>query len=86
VSGSSVPFRVVGREPLLDAIYNGAWKVGCSGCVFELICKLRDELVTPSCPRVAGVRVRYGLGLNALGGISEVTPLLILIRLLHQHS
>jgi hypothetical protein len=54
----------VGQEPFLDAIYNGASKVGYSGCVFEV----SDELVTPSCPRVVAleVQVRYGLGLYIL--------------------
>jgi hypothetical protein len=34
--------------------------------------KLSDELVTPLCPRVAEVQVRYGFGLNALrAGISR---------------
>jgi hypothetical protein len=41
--------RVVGQELLLDAFYNTASKVGCSGCVSEVLCKLSDELVTPSC-------------------------------------
>jgi hypothetical protein len=62
----------VGQEPLLDTIYNGAPKVGCSGCVFGVLRKLGDELVTLSCPRVAEVQVRYGLRLNALqAGISR---------------
>jgi hypothetical protein len=46
--------RVVGQEPLQDAVYNGASKVGCcSGCVFQVLRKLSGELVTPSCPKVA---------------------------------
>ena len=49
--------RVVGQEPLPDAFDNGTSKVGCSGCVFEVLCKLSDELVTPSCPRVAELSV-----------------------------
>jgi hypothetical protein len=64
--------RVVGQEPLLDAFYNGASKVGCSGCVFEVLRKLSVESVAPSCPRVAEVQVSYGLGLNAFrAGISR---------------
>jgi hypothetical protein len=38
--------------------------LGCSGSVFEVPRKLSDELVTPSCPRVAEIQVRCGLGLN----------------------
>jgi hypothetical protein len=38
-------FRVVGQEPLLDAFDSDASKVGCSGYVFEVLCKLSDELV-----------------------------------------
>jgi hypothetical protein len=58
----------VGQEPFLDAIYNGASKVGYSGCVFEVLRKLSDELVTPKCPRVVAleVQVRYDLGLYIL--------------------
>jgi hypothetical protein len=59
------PSWVVGQELLLDAFYTGASKVGCSGCVFELVRKLSDELVTPTCPRVAEVQVGYSLGRNA---------------------
>jgi hypothetical protein len=50
--------RVVGQEPFLDALYNGASKVGCSGCVFEVFRKLSQELVPPVCPRVAEVQMR----------------------------
>jgi hypothetical protein len=65
VVGSGLSFvRVAGQEPFLDVLYYGASEFGCSGCVFEVLRKLSDELVTPSCPRV--VQVRYGLGLNAL--------------------
>jgi hypothetical protein len=57
--------RVVGQGPLLDAFDNGASKVGYSGCVFEVLCRMSDELVEPSCPRVAEVQMRYGLELSA---------------------
>jgi hypothetical protein len=52
--------RVVGQKLFLDTHYNGASKVGCSGCVFEVLRKLSDELGPPSCPRVAEVQMRYG--------------------------
>jgi hypothetical protein len=53
-------------------LLNVASKVGCSGCVFEVLRELSDELVTPSCSRVVEVKVRYGLGLTALpAGISR---------------
>jgi hypothetical protein len=35
---------VVGQEPFLDALYNGASKLGFSRCVFEVLRKLSDEL------------------------------------------
>jgi hypothetical protein len=64
--------RVVGQKPFLDTHYNGASKVGCSGCVFEVLRKLSDELGPPSCSRVAEVQMRYGFSLNALrAGISH---------------
>jgi hypothetical protein len=64
--------RFIVQEPLLDALYDGASKVGCSGCVFEVFRKLIDELVKPICSRVAEVQMRYGFGLNALrAGISR---------------
>jgi hypothetical protein len=63
---------VVGQEPFLNALYNGASKVGCSGFIFEVLRKLSDELVTPSCSRVAEVQVGYSSGFNALrAGISR---------------
>ena len=70
--------RVAGQEPVLDALlYNETSEIGCSGRVFGVLRKPSDELVTPSCPRVAEVQVRYGLGFNALrAGISRSAPLL----------
>jgi hypothetical protein len=35
----------VGQESLLGAFYNGASKVGCSECVFEVLRKLGDECI-----------------------------------------
>jgi hypothetical protein len=74
--GGSVWFigivRIIGQEQLLDAFYDGASKVDCSGCAFEVLRKLSGELVTLSCRRVAEVPVMYGLGLNAVrAGISH---------------
>jgi hypothetical protein len=56
----------------MDVICNGASNVACSGCVFEVLRKLSDEFITSSCPRVAEVKLMYGLGVNALrAGISR---------------
>jgi hypothetical protein len=63
--------RVVGPEPSLDALYDGASKVSCSGCVFEVFRELSDELVSPICSRVTEVQMAYCFGLDAFraGGI-----------------
>jgi hypothetical protein len=47
--------RFACQKPALDAIYDVAAKVGCSGGVAELFSELIDELVTPSCAGLAGV-------------------------------
>jgi hypothetical protein len=41
--------RVVGPESFLDALYDGASKVSCSGRVFEVFRELSDELVSAIC-------------------------------------
>jgi hypothetical protein len=57
--------RVVGLEPFLDALYDGASKVSCSGRVLEVFRELGDELVSPICSRVTEVQMAYCFGLDA---------------------
>jgi hypothetical protein len=47
------------------SFYNGASKVGFSGCFFEMLCKFSDELVTPSVVRESG---------RGTGGIHSFRP------------
>jgi hypothetical protein len=49
----------------MDALYDDASKIGCSGCVFEVFRRLIDELVAPICSRVAEVQVARCFELNA---------------------
>ncbi len=59
------------KGPFLDALYNGASKVSCSGRVFEVFRELSAELVSPICSRVTEVQMAYCFGLYAFraGGI-----------------
>ena len=57
--------RVVGPEPFLDALYDGASKVSCSGRVLEVFRELGDELVSPLCSRATEVQMAYCFGLDA---------------------
>jgi hypothetical protein len=67
--------RVVGQEPFLDALYDDASKIGCSGYVFEVFRKLIDELVASICSRVAEVQVVRCFELNAFfGQVSVAAP------------
>jgi hypothetical protein len=53
--------RVAGQKPVLDAPFNDALEVGCSGCVDKALLILSDKLVVaPSCTGVAEVQVRDG--------------------------
>jgi hypothetical protein len=57
---------LVSRGPLLDAFDDGASRVGCGSCVFEVFRKLLDELVAPECSRMAEVQVSRCFELDAL--------------------
>jgi hypothetical protein len=56
--------RVVGPEPFLDALYDGASKISCSGRVLEVFRELCDELLSPICSRVTEVQMAYCFGLH----------------------
>jgi hypothetical protein len=68
--------RVTSQKPVLDALFDGAAKVGCNISVEKVFLELSDNLVALSCTGLAEVLVRHVVVSDWVhcGQISAVAP------------
>jgi hypothetical protein len=68
--------RVAGQKLILDTLYDGAVKVGCSGSVDKVFLELSGKLVARCCTGLAEVKVGYCVVSEWVhcGQISAVAP------------